>query len=41
MAPGTEDNASVQVALWKYYEGAKGRMKMADLPKMEGQRARL
>ena len=29
---GTQGNVSLQVALSKYYEGAKGRMKMADLP---------
>ena len=33
VAPGTQGNVSLQVALLKYYEGAKGRMKMADLPK--------
>ena len=33
MAPGTLGNMSLQVALSKYYVGAKGRMKMADLPK--------
>ena len=33
MAPGTLGNASVQVALSKHYEGAKGLMNMALLPK--------
>ena len=32
LAPGTLENVSMQVALSKHYEGAKGRMKMADLP---------
>ena len=33
MAPGTLGNASVQVALSKHYEGAKGLMNIALLPR--------